>query len=181
MTTERWQSLDGLKKGDLIVITFEGVVDWFRVTDKAWTKADEEIEIFGAIVDVISGFTVSSPRSVIEGPPNLLVRQIVGLTPTAPSDSEPTISQRGFAHFDKIPSAYGGHVKAYESSAATAPHVWVSVTCPEDLNELDGPTKEAVAHLHINDAIKLRDQLTWLIEHHYQLDSDRGSDDEAHL
>lgn len=78
------------------------------------------------------------------------------------------ISDRGFKHPDPIPSAYGGTIKAYESSSAMHPHIWVLIECPAHLNEPDGPTVEAVAHLRIEHAQQLRDQLTYLIENHYQ-------------
>jgi hypothetical protein len=81
----------------------------------------------------------------------------------------PEYSERGFKHFPPIPSAYGGDIRVYESSAASAPHVWIRTVCPVDLNKPDGPAVEAVAHLHIDDAIVLRDQLTYLLEHHYQV------------
>jgi hypothetical protein len=80
-----------------------------------------------------------------------------------------TVSDRGFRHFDEIPSKCGGGVRTYESSAASGPHVWVSIECPEDLNRPLGVFTQAVAHLTLDDATRLRDQLTWLIENHYQL------------
>lgn len=83
---------------------------------------------------------------------------------------EPTITDRGFKHFDPIPSTYGGEVRVYESSAASHPHIWLDVKCPVDLNRPSGPSKEAVAHLRIEDAEILRDQLTHLIDHHYQVE-----------
>ena len=60
----------------------------------------------------------------------------------------PEVSSRGFKRFGPVPSSYGGGVSVYESSAADAPHIW---------------------HLHIDEARKLRDQLTVLIDDHYQL------------
>lgn len=87
-------------------------------------------------------------------------------TPT----TTPTITDRGFKHMDPVPSTYGGFTKVYESSAAMGPHIWVNVECPANLNEPIGPTAEATAHITLDNAIILRDQLTYLIENHYQLD-----------
>jgi hypothetical protein len=81
-----------------------------------------------------------------------------------------TLSSRGFKRGEPIPSTYGGAVRVYESSSAMAPHLWVAVTCPADLNKPDGPEVEAVAHITLESAEALRDQLTFLIDHHYQMD-----------
>jgi hypothetical protein len=81
-----------------------------------------------------------------------------------------TMSSRGFKRAEPVPSEYGGAVRVYESSSAMAPHLWVAVSCPADLNKPDGPEVEAVAHLTLDNARLLRDQLTYLIEHHYQED-----------
>lgn len=81
---------------------------------------------------------------------------------------KPQRSDRGFTHFGDVPSSYGGYIGAYESSAAEHPHIWVMCVCPVSLNEPEGPTKEAVVHLTIENAAELRDQLDHLIENHYQ-------------
>lgn len=83
----------------------------------------------------------------------------------------PEYSGRGFKHMPPVPSVYGGEVRVYESSSAMAPHVWLSATCPSDLNDRSSAPVEAVAHLTLEDAEVLRDQLTFLIEHHYQLEA----------
>ncbi len=77
-------------------------------------------------------------------------------------------SARGFRRGEPVPSEYGGHVRVFESSAAMWPSVWLAVECPVDLNDRNGPVKEAVAHLRIEHAVALRDQLTELVEGHYQ-------------
>jgi len=84
---------------------------------------------------------------------------------TAP---EPRVSDRGFQSHEPVPSEYGGHVSVYESSAASGPHIWLSAECPENLNDPEGDTIEAVAHLTLENAKLLRDQLTQLIDNHYQ-------------
>ena len=66
---------------------------------------------------------------------------------------------------DPIPSQYGGHVRVYESSNIN-PAIWVRVNCPANLNEPEGPEIEAVAHVGIDHARVLRDQLSYLISQH---------------
>ncbi len=79
------------------------------------------------------------------------------------------ITDRGFKGFDSVPSTHGGGVRVYESSAADAPHIWLAAESPEDLNRPGGLLRHTSAHLRLEDAVRLRDQLTYLIEHHYQL------------
>ena len=85
-------------------------------------------------------------------------------------------SERGFVQGDEIPSTYGGHIKAYESSSAEHARIWVRVTSPVDLNQwarerenYTGEWDETAVHLNIEDAATLRDQLTELIDNHYML------------
>ena len=84
----------------------------------------------------------------------------------------PQVTERGFQRHAPVPSEYGGHVEVYESSAASGPHIWLNVECPASLNDPTGPTRDAVAHLTLESATLLRDQLTQLIENHYQLRED---------
>ncbi len=84
----------------------------------------------------------------------------------------PTTSDRGFKTMPPVSTVWGGHdtgrVVVYESSAAEAPHLWLRV----DATPGFGGTAETVsAHLPLAEAEKLRDQLTWLIENHYQVTS----------
>ena len=86
--------------------------------------------------------------------------------------SEPMYSSRGFKYLDPTPSTYGGHVAVYESSAASGPHLWVAVKQDREAR-LDGRDTEATAHLTLEAATRLRDQLTYLIENHYQVSDQR--------
>ena len=79
----------------------------------------------------------------------------------------PDLSGRGFTHLPEIPSNYGGHIRAYESSAASSPHLWVRIECPENPNAPDGPTREAVVHLTLDNARRLAEQLVYLVDTHY--------------
>lgn len=84
-----------------------------------------------------------------------------------------TKSGRGFKLLPPIPGIHGdqpaGEVRVYESSAASGPHLWLSVTQPADRNHPDnGHTIEATVHLAAEDAWRLADQLRYLVEHHYQ-------------
>lgn len=74
---------------------------------------------------------------------------------------EPTITDRGFKHMPAIAGTYGGSIHAYESSAASAPHLWVSATDEDD--------STAIIHLTLDQALRLAEQIRYLAEHHYQL------------
>lgn len=87
------------------------------------------------------------------------------------------LSERGFAQGRPIPSEYGGAAKVYESSAAEAPHVWLMVQSPVNLNDPNGPMQEAVAHFTLENAIRLRDQLghlTTRMANDWGVDGDLG-------
>lgn len=64
-------------------------------------------------------------------------------------------SQRGFFHWTPTETSYGHTVFVYESSAATAPHMWLRVL---------GPTgDDSAAHLTADQARTVRDQVSaWL-------------------
>lgn len=86
------------------------------------------------------------------------------------------MSSRGFLQGKPIPSSYGGEVSVFESSAASAPHIWVEITSPTSLNDYainkenyEGDWDVASAHITLENARVLRDQLDFLLENHYQL------------
>lgn len=81
---------------------------------------------------------------------------------------EVEVTSRGFKHTAPVPSEYGGYVKVYESSAASGPHLWLSVTCPSDLNDPGSEPIEAIAHLKLESAENLVEQIDHLITCHYQ-------------
>lgn len=83
--------------------------------------------------------------------------------------TQPDKSGRGFAHYNAVPGEYGGGVRVYESSAMSAPHIWLAATCPSNMNDPTSPPVEAVVHLTLENAQIVRDQLTHLIENHYQV------------
>jgi hypothetical protein len=83
---------------------------------------------------------------------------------TAPIETPPpgpgehlaaTTSDRGFDRYPAISGAHGGEVQVYESSAASAPHVWLKAT-------------ESPLHLTAENATKLAEQLLALVADHYQ-------------
>lgn len=82
--------------------------------------------------------------------------------PAEQPSAEPYHTDRGFAHMDPVPSEYGGNVSVYQSSAID-PAIWVSVTCPSDLNDPASEPIAAVAHVTVENARILRDQLIYLI------------------
>lgn len=84
------------------------------------------------------------------------------------SHLEYTTGWRGFDHMPEIPSTYGGFVRVYESSNAAGPHIWLKA---EEVPVGDDRIPvTAFAHLTLNDAVKLAEQILYLADHHYQLD-----------
>lgn len=83
----------------------------------------------------------------------------------------PHISDRGFKYMPEIHGTYasthGDYIRVYESSAADAPHVWLNVSS-ELADKIAGGG--ATLHLTTDDALKLADQLQFLVTHHYQGD-----------
>lgn len=70
-------------------------------------------------------------------------------------------SERGFQEYTEFVSVYGDTVRAYESSSAMAPHVWVNIAT-NDPHPTHEPGK-AIAHLNVEQAIQLRDALDTFI------------------
>jgi hypothetical protein len=75
-------------------------------------------------------------------------------------------SDRGFSRLPEIPGAYGGMVRVYESSAASAPHLWLQVDIPAGVTHAE--REKATIHLAVEDALKLAEQLQHLVANHYQ-------------
>ncbi|WP_043654583.1 hypothetical protein [Nocardia thailandica] len=66
-------------------------------------------------------------------------------------------SVRGFFHWAPVETAYGDEVSVYESSAASAPHVWLRI------EDKDG--RDIAAHLAVDQARTIRDQIdAWLTQ-----------------
>ena len=81
-----------------------------------------------------------------------------------------TRSDRGFASLPAIPGAYGGEAMVYESSATSSPHIWLSVEAPLDANNPSlGNCEPSILHLDFANAVRLSEQLAYLISHHYQI------------
>lgn len=73
--------------------------------------------------------------------------------------SERTYSARGFAQHQWIPggTSYGGAVRAYESSSATAPRIWLNIEVGE---------QSATIHLSLDSARELAHDLLDLANRH---------------
>ncbi len=85
---------------------------------------------------------------------------------TTPAHLTPEPSgDRGFKRLPPITDSYRStSVRVYESSAAEDPRLWLTVTPPD-------ATTEVFAHLTADDAWRLKEQIEWLLEHHYQGDA----------
>ena len=81
-----------------------------------------------------------------------------------------TPSPRGFMQYPPVRCTYLSDVTVSESSAASEPHVWLTVSELDDLNnrDPDGPRHDANAHLTFEQAEQIRDQLTSVMFNHYQ-------------
>lgn len=74
-------------------------------------------------------------------------------------------SDRGFKFLPPITSTHGGTIEVYESSAAEYPAVWVRI----QENMRGAEPSDSHAHLPIEDALALSQQLAWLARNHYQV------------
>lgn len=76
----------------------------------------------------------------------------------ASSDVDAIISARGFATYGlPLLTTYGHRISVYESSAASAPHMWLSVSPSNRVR--CGEDDDRAAHLSMRQAIALRDRL----------------------
>lgn len=73
----------------------------------------------------------------------------------------PFVTECGFLHMPSTEGSYpGSSVVVYESSAASGAFIWIRVKDNQ---------RDASTHLALEAAGQLRDQLTYLIENHYQV------------
>lgn len=82
-------------------------------------------------------------------------------------------SDRGLNYLPVIPSRDGGGAKLGTSSLAfCGPHIRLTATAPVNLNEPDGPSREAPLHLSAPNGLRLADQLVTIVASHYLLHLD---------
>lgn len=78
-------------------------------------------------------------------------------------------SERGFKHYVPTSTAYGHEVSVYESSAASAPHLWLKIEqTPETAQRFGMKPEEATAHLSVEQAIEVIAKLSAALAQHYQ-------------
>ena len=73
----------------------------------------------------------------------------------------PSTSGRGFKWMPETVTPIGTTVEVYESSAAEEPKVWLGITRGRD---------DLRAHLTVDEARRVGEQLIWLADHHYQVE-----------
>jgi len=86
--------------------------------------------------------------------------------PTAtatPDHLQVTTTDREFDHLPPIQSTYGDEFRAYESSAAEGPCIWLAITMRD--------SKDVHAHLTAENAWHLAEQIMTLVRDHYQGDA----------
>lgn len=67
-------------------------------------------------------------------------------------------NDRGFGVYGlPLLTAYGHRISVYESSAASAPHMWLSLSPSDQVTS--GADDDRAAHLNLNQAIALRDRV----------------------
>jgi len=87
-----------------------------------------------------------------------------------PISDDFTATGRGFKCSEPIVGQYNQEISIFESSTAFTTAIWVRVADRADLNNMDGPNDvEAMCLLKHEDAIRLRDQLTWLLDNHHHI------------
>lgn len=84
-----------------------------------------------------------------------------------PPHMRPELSNRGFKHMPALDVAYGGRLSAYESSAAEEPHLWLNAVAVNHPGMPGSDKTTATIHLSLDDAVRLIQQLDWLIANHY--------------
>jgi hypothetical protein len=80
------------------------------------------------------------------------------------------VSDRGFVGFGEthVTCTYGAEVDVYESSAASGPHVWLSVVDFPRTADPEESRERAAAHLDVAQAREVRDRINaWLRKHDY--------------
>lgn len=83
-----------------------------------------------------------------------------------------TYSPRGFARLRPFRTAYGHVLRVYESSAASAPHLWLAVDGDASQREEIG---QSHVHLTFEQAQRLVGDLQYLMAHHYQVSGESPS------
>jgi len=108
------------------------------------------------------------------------VDNILEWVPVVPDDhtSLDRSSSRGFGYLPSLTCGYGSKIEVHESSSAHGPHLWLRIRQPSDLNEMglcnargqkyEGEWQDAAAHLPVEVAEALIDQLRAVIDGHYQ-------------
>jgi hypothetical protein len=76
----------------------------------------------------------------------------------------PVVTDRGFTHMPSVQGTYGELVRVYESSAASQPCIWLRI--------VGGQHDEWAAHLPVEAALRLAEQIQHLARNHYQLRED---------
>lgn len=78
----------------------------------------------------------------------------------------PQITDRGFKHMPTLADAFEPDaVRLLEASTAVGPHLWLRVKDPAE------PGQHPVVLLSAEQAWKLKEQIEWLLEHHYHGDA----------
>ena len=83
-----------------------------------------------------------------------------------------SVTHRGFVSYDELTDAYGASITVRESSAASAPHVWLFIegggtaAAPGTPGIPGGRVNDGSAHLTVAQAVRVRDALDNFIHEH---------------
>jgi len=72
-----------------------------------------------------------------------------------------SVSSRGFSYMPELDVDHKQQVRVYESNSAEGPYIWLKITTPD--GQPDG-----FAHIPVDVAKKLADQINYLCDNHYQ-------------
>lgn len=77
-----------------------------------------------------------------------------------------TVTDRGFKHYEKIPTDYGHEIAIYESSSAMKQALWMNVELDHEVGGIE--PEAATAHLTFPQAVQVATTIIDTMTNHYQ-------------
>ncbi len=130
-----------------------------KQSDNPMPNAAESFAAGRKVIDSISEDLVRLDR---------VIQRLASCAAAPPANMPHEVSPRGFTSMEPVTCRYGSTVLVSESSSAEEPCIWLRVTVDTMVLTKQEPG-EGVAHLSMEQAMMVRDQLSWLIANHYQV------------